>query len=214
MMTETSSDKQYTSMCYKTAEQGAGQLVYEDLSRKIKKTNKEHVGFEIDGGIPVWESIRKNRLNLRYDVRSIINFANYTRRKERRAEGVIKFKHKYTAAQQITFWRVLIKLIAAKLIENRFIFSLPHIGKLRVTKTNQKATYFDEKEGKLKVHLNLHTLRKFISIRLDKDQSLKAPTVVYKKSGFIRFGIYLFYKKKVQLYEETLQKIREKHGLH
>jgi hypothetical protein len=191
-----------------------GVLLYEDASRRIKTTNKERVGFEIEGGIPVWESIRKNRLALRYDTRSIINFANYTRKKEKRAEGIVKFKHKYTVAQQLIFWKVLLKLAAAKLVENRSNIILPHIGKLRLTKTDKKGTYYDVKEGKFKVHLNLHTLRKFVSIQFAKMSTLDASSVVYKKSNFIRLGIYLHYKKKVLLYEEALQKLKEKYYVH
>ncbi|MFZ2486973.1 MAG: hypothetical protein WAZ19_02530 [Anaerolineae bacterium] len=214
MTTQSSNDKKYTSMCYKTGEQGAGQLVYEELSRRIKVTNRERVGFEIEGRIPPWESIRKNRLLLRYDVRGILNFANYGRRKQKRAEGVVKFRHKYTVAQQLIFIRVLIKLLAAKLVENRAQIILPRIGKLYINKTNQRGTYYDVKDGKYKTHLNLHTLRKFITIAFRKHGSLDAPTVVYKKSSFIKSSIYTFYKYKAQVYEKTLQKIREKHGLH
>lgn len=198
-------------MCYKTREQGAGQLVYKDLSRRIRTTNKERVGFEIEGRIPPWESLRKNRLALKYEVRSILNFANYTRKKEKRAEGIIKFKHKYTVAQQLIFWRVLLKLMAAKLVENKSPIILPNIGKLRLTKTDRKGTFYDHVEKRFKVYLNLHTLRKFISIKFQRDYLLEAPSVVYKKSSFIRNTIYVFYKYKATVYENTLQKIREKY---
>ncbi len=207
-------NKKYTEMCYKTREQGAGQLVYEDLSRKIKKTSKEHVGFEIDGAIPVWESLRKNRVTLRYDVRSILNFANYTRRKEKRAEGVIKFKHKYTTTQQLIFWKVLIKLLAAKLVENKAMITIPKIGKLMLSKTNRKATYFDTTENKYKKHLNLHTLRKFVGIKFDKEYDLDAASVRHKKNQFIKFNIYLHYSKGVEIYKKTLEEIKTKYGLH
>jgi len=191
-----------------------GRLLYDELSRRIKVTNKDRVGFEIEGKIPLWESIRKNRLALKYEVKSILNFANYTRKKEKRAEGIVKNKHKYTVAQQLIFWRVLLKLMAAKLVENKIALILPNIGKLRLTKTDRKGTFYDTKEKKFKVYLNLHTLRKFISIKFQRDYLLDAPSVVYKKSSFIRSAIYVFYKHKVEVYEKALQKIKEKYGLH
>lgn len=213
-MTTETSNKKYTEMCYQTGAQGAGQLIYEDLSRKIKRTNKKYVGFEIDGGLPKWESLRKNRVTLRYTVRTILNFSNYSRRKEKQADGVRKFKHKYTITQQVIFWKVLIKLLAAKLVENKAMITLPHVGKLILVKINRKMSYYDTTEKRYKQYLNLHTLRKFISVKFDKNYNLDAPTVRHTKGLYLKLAIYLHYLRGVGVYKKTLDEIKTKYALH
>ena len=201
-------------MCYQTGKQGAGQLVYEDLSRKIKITNKKYVGFEIDGAIPPWESLRKNRVSLKYNTRTVLNFSNYTRRKEKRAEGIIKYKHKYTITQQVIFWSVLIKLLASRLVENKAMITFPHIGKLILVKVNKKVSYYDTTEKRYKPYLNLHTFRKFITTKFEKNHNLNAPTVKYIKGCFIKHNIHLHYLRGVGVYNRTLDKIKTKYALH
>jgi hypothetical protein len=197
-----------------TSAEGTGRLLYKDLSRRITTTNKDVVGFEIEGKIPAWESARKLRYDLRYDIRSIINFQRYTEKKDKREEGIIKYKHKYTAKQQLIFWRVLLSLAAAKLVENKIILTLPKIGKLILAKTNRIGSYYCWKDRRYKRYLNLHTFRKFISINFKKSGAMEAPTVKYEKTYFIKKGMKHFYLLKQSCYDYQLNKIKKRYGLH
>ncbi len=126
----------------------------------MKRSNVKETQIDAPLVSNEWDRSRSNKVRFSYNLTQLYDYYAYI---ENAADKKVHTRKIFT-----TFIKTYLALVMKKIITQGYIFIMPHhLGRLYLHKTNRNG--FLKKGGKVKPTLNLHSFRKFLAIKWDKE---------------------------------------------
>jgi len=128
----------------------------------LKRSNVKETQIDAQLVPNDWDRSRTNKVRFSYNIVQFYDYYEYSEKAEDKTKNIVSRK------QFTVFIKTYLSLVMKRIITNGFIFIMPyHIGRLYLHKTNRNG--FIKNRDKIRPTLNLHSFRKFLSIKWDKE---------------------------------------------
>lgn len=128
-----------------------------------ERSNFNETGIDCELEKNKWDRSKKGKLKFSYKINSIYEYWEDKLKKSGEVPPLSK-------ADWISFIKLYLSLVAQRTVSEGFIFIMPyHLGRRYMKKSNRRGFVPDQKNKRLNQTLNLHSFRKFYSIKWDKE---------------------------------------------
>lgn len=133
------------------------------MNKKLGKSDFKKTGIDCDLVNNNWDSSKKGKLRFAYMLTHMYDYYDQKLKKEN--QSPILGKNEW-----IEFIKNYLRLVAKRTVSEGFIFIMPfHLGRRYMKKSNRRGFVPNNTEKRRDPTLNLHSFRKFYSIKWDKE---------------------------------------------
>jgi hypothetical protein len=133
------------------------------MSKKIGMSDFEGTGILCELVKNKWDKSKKGKIKFSYKINNLYEY--WVQKTESEGKKPLLDKKNW-----LLFIRTYLKLVAERTVSEGFIFIMPyHLGRRYMKKSNRRGFVPNKEERRRDQTLNLHSFRKFYSIKWDKE---------------------------------------------